>query len=123
MEPQQECVQIRILIAPGAEHAFAEHEGLADKLVDENGWLGAGRSKFPKQLLAEAVDRTGSHLIDIDRIDEGFLLDRKTCVVLERVNDTKTPTQDARAKFLGGFLCEGRCENSTGRNAIDENKL
>ena len=85
--------------------------------------MSAGGAELPQQLLAEAVDGAGTDLVDVDRIDEGFLLDRETGVALERVNDTKAPAQDAGAKFLGGLLREGGCEDSARRYTVDEYEL
>ena len=70
IEVQQERVERRVLIASRSKKPLAQHQRLADELVDQDGRLSARSPELPEELLAEAVDRPGANLVDVYGIDE-----------------------------------------------------
>ena len=101
----------------------AQHERLADELVDQDGRLNARTPELPEEPLAETVDRPGANLVDVYGIDECLLLRRQRRVVLQRINDAKSPAEDAGPKLLSGLLRKGGRQNAVGRNPVNQDKL
>ena len=123
VEGQQERVERRVLIASRSKKPLAQHQRLADELVDQDGRLSARSPELPEEPLAEAVDRPGANLVDVDGIDEGLLLRRQRQVVLKRIDDVKSPAEDAGPKLLCGLLRKGGRQNAAGLSAVHEYEL